>query len=127
MSNAFDTDAVLQALAEALRAEYVHESVGFNAAEAIEDWGPANTFSGGEEFAYSIQALKRGVIVGQTSRGGANMGQIFPLPAGFRAFIPQGEPINPTTGGNWEGVGVKPDVETAPGDELAKARAISAR
>ena len=80
----------------------------------------ANTFSGGEEVAYALQATKRAVIVGETSRGGANIGMNYPLPGGFRAFIAIGAPINAVTGTNWEGVGVVPDRE-APSHEAPAA------
>jgi Peptidase family S41 len=70
----------------------------------------ARTFSGGEEFAYDIQALKRGTIVGEITGGGANPGEGHRLGEHFFAFIPNGRAINPITHTNWEGVGVKPDV-----------------
>ncbi|KUJ59082.1 hypothetical protein AR687_24990 [Flavobacteriaceae bacterium CRH] len=72
------------------------------------------TFSGGEEFAYDLQILKRATIVGQTTKGGANPGETFPLKDGFSAFIPTGKAINPITKTNWEGTGVKPDIELKP-------------
>lgn len=71
--------------------------------------GP-RTFSGAEEFAYDLQALRRATVVGESSGGGAHAGGFEPLPAGFSAFIPAGRPINPVTKTNWEGVGVTPDV-----------------
>ncbi len=75
------------------------------------------TFSGGEEFAYDVQAFKRGVIVGQTTGGGANPGGPHSLGHSFTVFVPMGLVKHPATGTNWEGVGVKPDVPVAP--ELA--------
>jgi hypothetical protein len=81
----------------------------------------ADTFSGGEEFSYALQALGRARIIGQRTRGGANIGMNFPLPDGFRVFVPQGAPINAITGTNWEGVGVKPDIEAAPSEALEAA------
>ena len=82
------------------------------------------TFSGGEEFAYAIQALKRARIVGEASRGGANIGMNYPLPGGFRAFIPVGAPVNAVTGENWEGQGVKPDIEVPAATAIETARDI---
>jgi hypothetical protein len=70
-----------------------------------------DTFSGGEEFAYDLQALGRATIVGETTGGGANPGDSFELAAGFPAFIPNGTPVNPVTKTNWEGTGVKPDID----------------
>jgi retinol-binding protein 3 len=69
------------------------------------------TFSGGEEFAYNFQTQKRGILIGETTGGGANPGDIFKLNDDFEVFIPTGRAINPITKTNWEGVGVKPDIE----------------
>jgi len=68
------------------------------------------TFSGGEELAYDLQTQKRATLVGETTGGGANPGDIADLGNGFFAFIPDGRAINPITKTNWEGVGVIPDV-----------------
>lgn len=72
------------------------------------------TFSGGEGFAYSMQARKRAVLVGEKTDGGANPGASYRLHPHFEAFIPVGRAINPLTGTNWEGCGVTPDIVTAP-------------
>jgi CubicO group peptidase (beta-lactamase class C family) len=69
-----------------------------------------NTFSGSEELAYDLKALKRATIVGEVTGGGANPGDVFPLPRSFSIFVPTGRAVNPTTKTNWEGVGLQPDV-----------------
>ena len=84
------------------------------------------TFSGGEEFAYDVQAFKRGVIVGQTTGGGANPGGPHSLGHGFTAFVPTGFAKHPATGTNWEGVGVKPDVPVAPQLAVLEAHRLAA-
>ena len=84
------------------------------------------TFSGGEEFAYDVQAFKRGVIVGETTGGGANPGGPQPLGHGFTVFVPTGLVKHPVTGTNWEGVGVKPDVPVAPELALLEAHRLAA-
>jgi C-terminal processing protease CtpA/Prc len=71
--------------------------------------GP-ETFSGGEEFAYDLQALQRATLVGEKTDGGAHPGASYRLHSHFEAFIPIGRAINPVTGTNWEGTGVLPDV-----------------
>ncbi len=71
--------------------------------------GP-KTYSAGEEFAYDLQALKRATVVGETTRGGANPGGLSELAADFFVVVPTGRAENPTTGRNWGGVGVHPDV-----------------
>lgn len=78
------------------------------------------TFSGAEEFAYDLQALKRGVVVGETSAGAANPVSSWVVYKDIRIGIPLGRAINPTTGTNWEGAGVKPDIE-APADKALEA------
>lgn len=79
------------------------------------------TFSGGEEFAYNVQTQKRGIIIGEVTGGGANPGGMFPAGNGLAVFIPTGRAINPITKTNWEGVGVKPDLEVPADDALDKA------
>ncbi len=72
-----------------------------------------DTFSGAEEFAYDMQTLKRATIVGDVTGGGANPGDQFKVHRNFEIFVPTGRAINPVTKTNWEGVGVKPDVQVA--------------
>ncbi|MGG6239614.1 S41 family peptidase [Nodosilinea sp. AN01ver1] len=69
------------------------------------------TFSAAEEFAYNLQVLKRGAVVGETTRGGANPGRGFRLHDHFWVFMPTGQAINPVTGKNWDGTGVIPNVK----------------
>jgi hypothetical protein len=71
----------------------------------------SRTFSGAEEFSNNLKALKRAVIIGETTGGGANPGSAFRLTEHFRAFVPTGRAINPITKTNWEGTGVEPDVK----------------
>ena len=79
------------------------------------------TFSGGEELAYDLQALRRAKIVGETTGGGAHPVEMYPIDASFAIGVPSGRPINPVTKTNWEGVGVKPDIPVAADAALAKA------
>jgi hypothetical protein len=72
----------------------------------------SSTFSGAEQFAYDLQALKRAQIVGEVTGGGANPGAVDRIDDNFGVFIPVGQTINPVTKTNWEGVGVQPDVAT---------------
>lgn len=68
------------------------------------------TFSGGEEFSYDVQNLKRAKLVGETTGGGANPGGESRIADHFVIFVPTGRAVSPVTKTNWEGVGVKPDV-----------------
>jgi hypothetical protein len=79
------------------------------------------TFSGAEEFSNNLKVLKRATLVGETTGGGANPGERFPFDPAFRAFIPTGRAINPTTGTNWEGVGVEPDLKVPQAEALTVA------
>ncbi|HOW86275.1 MAG TPA: S41 family peptidase [Candidatus Aminicenantes bacterium] len=83
------------------------------------------TFSGAEEFAYDLQALKRAVVIGEKSAGGANPASSWVVYKDLRISIPYGRAINPTTGTNWEGVGVKPDIETGADKALEAAVAVA--
>jgi len=83
------------------------------------------TFSGAEEFAYDLQALKRAVVIGEKSAGGANPASSWVVYKDLRISIPYGRAINPTTGTNWEGVGVKPDIETEADKALEAAVAVA--
>ncbi|WP_312784767.1 S41 family peptidase [Brevundimonas sp.] len=79
------------------------------------------TGSAAEAFAYTMQAAGRAVIVGETSGGAANPGGPVFTPSGYRVFISTGSPTNPLTGGNWEKVGVRPDVAVPAEDALKTA------
>jgi pimeloyl-ACP methyl ester carboxylesterase len=79
------------------------------------------TFSGGEALAYTIQSLKLGYVVGGVTGGGANVTGPVPLGAGLTAFVPWGRPEDPVTKTNWEGRGVRPDIQTPWSDALAVA------
>jgi C-terminal processing protease CtpA/Prc len=68
------------------------------------------TFSAGEEICYNLKAQGRAVLIGETTRGGAHPTEVFPITPTFEITIPVARAVNPITGGNWEGVGVEPDV-----------------
>lgn len=79
------------------------------------------TPSAAEEFAYNLQSFKRAIIVGETTSGGANPHKLFELGHQFACWIPLGRAVNPITGTNWEGVGVRPDVKVTASDALRAA------
>jgi retinol-binding protein 3 len=88
--------------------------------------GP-NTFSAAEEFAYNLKHLKRAVIVGETTAGGANPGSGFRLHDHFWMFIPTGRAISLVTGENWEGSGVLPDFKVPSELSLKTAQLLAFR
>ena len=70
----------------------------------------ASTFSGAEGLAYDLQALKRATVVGEVTRGGAHPSEVVSLREHVELRLPVARGVNPVTGGNWEGTGVRPDV-----------------
>jgi hypothetical protein len=86
------------------------------------------TFSGGEALSYHLQELKRAVVIGEKTRGGARKPEIDPLGHSLYAMIPIAQARSPFSGGNWEGVGVQPDVLVSAADALSAAQqAVTAR
>ncbi len=88
------------------------------------------TFSSAEEFAYDLQNMKRATIVGERTGGGANPGGTMPIytfPDGSRLdlYISMAKVENPISKTNWEGTGIKPDVETEPALALQKAHTLA--
>lgn len=82
----------------------------------------ASTFSGAEDFCYSLQNLKRALVVGETTGGGAHSSRgPQRLTQSFTAVIPVGRSINPITKTNWEGTGVTPDIKTSADSSLGVA------
>jgi C-terminal processing protease CtpA/Prc len=80
-----------------------------------------STFSAAEEFTYNLKNLKRAVIVGETTGGGAHPGGVRRITDHFGIWLPTGRAINPITGTNWEGVGIAPDIAVNAADALRAA------
>jgi len=83
------------------------------------------TFSGAEEFTYNLKNLKRAIIVGETTGGGAHPGGVSRINEHFGVFIPSGRAISPITKTNWEGTGVTPDVNVPADQALLVARLMA--
>jgi hypothetical protein len=86
-----------------------------------------NTFSGAEEFAYNLQALRRATIVGDTTGGGAHPGGMERITDHFGVWVPTGRAINPITKTNWERVGVRPDIPVVADSALRSAHLAALR
>jgi C-terminal processing protease CtpA/Prc len=71
----------------------------------------AHTFSGAEEFSNDLKNLKRAVLVGETTAGGAYLVQERRIDEHFSLQVSFGRPINPISKTDWEGTGVEPDVK----------------
>jgi hypothetical protein len=83
------------------------------------------TFSGAEDFSYSLQQLKRAVIVGEVTGGGAHPVSGQNLGDGFTMGVPFAKTVNPVTKSNWEGVGVEPNVKVAAPQALETAQKLA--
>lgn len=79
------------------------------------------TFSAAEALAYNLQALGRATIVGEASGGGAHPFEYLPVTDHYVLWSVTAKSINPITDSNWQGVGVKPDIESPAKDALATA------
>jgi C-terminal processing protease CtpA/Prc len=81
----------------------------------------SRTFSGGEDLAYTLQARKRALVIGEVTGGGAHPVEPRVVTANVFVMLPWGESINPITGMNWEGVGVQPNVAVPAEQALERA------
>ena len=85
------------------------------------------TFSGGEELAYDLKVIGRATIVGETTRGGAHPSTVLSLGDHVELRLPVARSVSPITGGNWEAIGVEPDIPTTAAEALDVALASLAR
>ncbi len=85
------------------------------------------TTSAAEAFAYTLQALGRATLMGETTAGAGNLVGHYQIDAHFSVFISNGRVVVPSTGGNWEGVGVQPDLAVPPDDALRTAHIAALR
>jgi hypothetical protein len=83
----------------------------------------SETFSGGEDLAYSLQAQGRAQVIGETTGGGAHPTRGVVISPTLALSVPFARSINPVTGTNWQGTGVVPDI-AAP---AAQAREVAYR
>jgi hypothetical protein len=79
-----------------------------------------STFSAAEGLSYDLKHLGRAKIVGETTRGGAHPLDVS-IVSDFILYIPDQTSVNPITNENWEGVGVKPDIEVDSEQALIRA------
>ncbi len=86
----------------------------------------SETFSGGEDLGYTLQAQGRAELIGETTGGGAHPTRTMPISATLAISVPHARSINPVTGTNWQGTGVVPDVAVpaAEAHDVAYAKAL---
>jgi hypothetical protein len=79
-----------------------------------------------EDLCYTLQALGRAQVIGETTGGGAHPTRPFPVSPAVHIGIPFARSVNPVTGTNWQGTGVVPDVAVpeAQAYDVAYARAL---
>jgi hypothetical protein len=76
--------------------------------------------SAAEHFSLAMKHTGRGTLVGAPTAGANHFGSGEDLGGGYGAFIPVGRTYDPTTGKDWEGDGVQPDIAVAPADALVR-------
>jgi len=76
--------------------------------------------SAAEHFSLAMKHTGRGTLVGAPTAGANHFGSGEELGGGYGAFIPVGRTYDPTTGKDWEGDGVQPDIAVAPADALVR-------
>ncbi len=81
----------------------------------------ARTFSSGEALAHSLQQLCGAVVVGETTRGAADHITPVRVTPVVTAFLPEAFYVDATTGTNWEGRGVVPDLPCPEAEALPRA------
>jgi len=86
-----------------------------------------DTFSAAEEFAYNLKNMKRAVVIGETTGGGAHDNKFVILTDNFMMSLPFARAINPVTKTNWEEVGVEPDIKVSPDKALETAQAMASQ
>jgi hypothetical protein len=69
------------------------------------------TFSGGEDMAYTLKHHNRATIIGEKTKGGAHPIEELSVGHGFVLIMPNAYPEHPVTKSNWEGKGVTPHIE----------------
>ncbi|MFC5550984.1 S41 family peptidase [Massilia aerilata] len=82
------------------------------------------TFSAAEGLAFALKNLKRAVIVGETTRGGAHPSRIKTINAHLALMLPVSTARDPVTLKDWEGVGVAPDVAVPAAEALTRAQIL---
>jgi len=83
------------------------------------------TFSAAEDFSYSLQALQRATLVGETTGGGAHPTDVKPIDDHFSVAVPFARSLNPITKTDWEGTGVEPDLKVTADEALDAALKIA--
>jgi hypothetical protein len=84
-------------------------------------------FSASEDFAYNMQALGHAKVIGEVTGGGAHPTKPYKIGTYFLADIPFAYSVNPVTHTDWEGKGVRPDVQVPAEQALLTAQIMAIR
>lgn len=68
------------------------------------------TASAAEHFALALKRTHRATLIGEPTAGADHFGRMIAITDHFNVFMPIGRTYDPSTGQDWEGTGVKPDV-----------------
>jgi C-terminal processing protease CtpA/Prc len=82
----------------------------------------ARSASAAEDVPFVLQNLRRATIVGERTAGVGRNNRMIAVGAGLLASISISRVSDPKTGREWEGVGVRPDVEVTSDQALEVAR-----
>jgi hypothetical protein len=77
--------------------------------------------SAAEHFVLALKQTGRATVIGRKTAGANHFGGDQDLGGGYSVFLPVGRAFDPTTGKDWEGVGVAPDIDVAPEKALVMA------
>lgn len=81
----------------------------------------SRTASAAEDFIYTADLLDHGTMIGETTSGAAHFIEHKRIEPGFRLAVSVGRPVHPETGTNWEGAGIRPDIEVPEEGALKRA------
>lgn len=81
--------------------------------------------SAAEAVAYDLQQFKLAELVGTKTAGAANNNKLIPIAPAFILSVSYGRPTHFLTNTNWEGIGVKPNLECEPNLALAAAQSLA--
>jgi C-terminal processing protease CtpA/Prc len=85
------------------------------------------TISAAEGFAYDLQCVRRGTVIGEHTAGAAHPAFDYRVGEHFTLTIPTSRYVSAVTGTDWEGAGVVPDVSVSNEQALQSAELIALR
>ncbi len=79
------------------------------------------TASAAEHFSLALKSTRRATLIGEPTAGANHFGGPAPLNEHFTVWMPVGRTYDITTGKDWEGAGIAPDIAVDPKDALVVA------